>query len=126
TKHRRATDDETVKVSRTILRTVLEQKTGVLSADATSDARFEASESISNLTIRSMMCVPMLNLDGEPIGVISIDTQNPFNQFKDEDLDLLVAVAGQAAMSYESARLLVTAVEKLKQDREMGIAMDVQ
>lgn len=126
TKHRRATDDDTVKVSRTILRTVLEQKTGVLSADATSDARFEASESISNLTIRSMMCVPMLNLDGEPIGVISIDTQNPFNQFKDEDLDLLVAVAGQAAMSYESARLLVTAIEKQKQDREMGIAMDVQ
>ncbi|HET6424178.1 MAG TPA: SpoIIE family protein phosphatase [Planctomycetaceae bacterium] len=126
TKHRRATDDDTVKVSRTILRTVLEQKTGVLSADATSDARFEASESISNLTIRSMMCVPMLNLDGEPIGVISIDTQNPFNQFKEDDLDLLVAVAGQAAMSYESARLLVTAVEKQKQDREMGIAMDVQ
>lgn len=126
TKHRRATDDDTVKVSRTILRTVLEQKTGVLSADATSDARFEASESISNLTIRSMMCVPMLNLDGDPIGVISIDTQNPFNQFKDEDLDLLVAVAGQAAMSYESARLLVTAIEKQKQDREMGIAMDVQ
>lgn len=126
TKHRRATDDETVKVSRTILRTVLEQKTGVLSADATSDARFEASESISNLTIRSMMCVPMLNLEGEPIGVISIDTQNPFNQFKEEDLDLLVAVAGQAAMSYESARLVVTAIEKQKQDREMGIAMDVQ
>ncbi len=126
TKHRRETDDDTVKVSRTILRTVMEQKTGVLSADATSDARFEASESISNLTIRSMMCVPMLSLDGEPLGVISIDTQNPFNQFKEDDLDLLVAVAGQAAMSYESAKLLVTAMEKQKQDREMGIAMDVQ
>ncbi|MDP1797521.1 MAG: SpoIIE family protein phosphatase, partial [Planctomycetaceae bacterium] len=125
-KHRRPTDDDTVKVSRTILRKVMTEKTGVLSADATNDARFEASESISNLTIRSMMCVPMLSLDGEPLGVISIDTQNPFNQFKEEDLDLLVAVAGQAAMSYESAKLLVTALEKQKQDREMGIAMDVQ
>lgn len=126
TKHRRASEDETVKVSRTILRKVMTEKTGVLSADATNDARFEASESISNLTIRSMMCVPLLSLDGEPIGVISIDTQNPFNQFKEDDLDLLVAVAGQAAMSYESAKLLVTAMEKQKQDREMGIAMDVQ
>ncbi len=125
-KHRRAGEDETVKVSRTILKTVMEQKTGILSADAASDARFEASESISNLTIRSMMCVPLLGLDGEPMGVISIDTQNAFNQFKDEDLDLLVAVAGQAAMSYESAKLLVTAYEKEKQDREMGIAMGVQ
>ncbi len=126
TKHRRASEDETVKVSRTILRKVMTEKTGVLSADAANDARFEASESISNLTIRSMMCVPLLSLDGEPVGVISIDTQNPFNQFKEDDLDLLVAVAGQAAMSYESAKLLVTALEKQKQDREMGIAMDVQ
>uniref|UniRef100_A0A7C4LP75 FHA domain-containing protein n=1 Tax=Schlesneria paludicola TaxID=360056 RepID=A0A7C4LP75_9PLAN len=125
-KHRREGDDESVKISRTILRTVLEQKTGILSADATQDARFEASESISNLTIRSMMCVPMLSLAGEPMGVIHIDTQNAFNQFTDEDLDLLVAVAGQAALSYESAKLLVTALEKQKQDREMGIAMGVQ
>lgn len=125
-KHRRADEDATVKLSRTILRTVVEQKTGILSADAASDARFEASESISNLTIRSMMCVPMLSLKGEVMGVINIDTQNPFNQFKEEDLDLLVAVAGQAALSYESARLLVTALEKQKQDREMGIAMNVQ
>lgn len=125
-KHRRAGDDETVKVSRTILKTVLEQKKGVLSADAMNDAQFQASESISNLTIRSMMCVPMLSLAGDPMGAIHIDTQNPFNQFKSEDLDLLIAVAGQAAMSYESARLLVTALEKQKQDREMDIAMNVQ
>lgn len=125
-KHRRSSDDENVRVSRTILKTVLEQKKGILSADAMNDAQFEASESISNLTIRSMMCVPMLSLAGEPMGAIHIDTQNPFNQFKAEDLDLLVAVAGQAAMSYESAKLLVTALEKQKQDREMNIAMNVQ
>ncbi|MDX1966971.1 MAG: SpoIIE family protein phosphatase [Planctomycetaceae bacterium] len=125
-KHRRADADETVKLSRTILKTVIEQKTGILSADAASDARFEASESISNLTIRSMMCVPLLSLGGEVMGVLNIDTQNPFNQFKEEDLDLLVAVAGQAALSYESAQLLVTSMEKQKQDREMGIAMNVQ
>jgi len=125
-KHRRAGDDETVKLSRTILKTVLEQKTGILSADAASDSRFQASESISNLTIRSMMCVPLLSLSGEPMGVINIDTQNAFNQFRAEDLDLLMAVAGQAAMSYEQANLLVTAMEKQKQDKEMNIAMGVQ
>lgn len=125
-KHRRANDDETVKLSRTILKTVLEEKTGILSFDASSDARFQASESIANLTIRSMMCVPMLNVAGEPMGVINIDTQNAFNQFKAEDLDLLMAVAGQAAMSYEQAKLLVTALEKQKQDKEMDIARGVQ
>ena len=59
-KHRRGDADETVKLSRTILNKVLKDKTGILSADATSDSRFEAAASISSLTIRSMMCVPLL------------------------------------------------------------------
>lgn len=125
-KHRRGETDESVKISRTILQQVLEQKQAILSADAASDTRFRASESISALTIRSMMCVPLLNLAGEPMGVINIDTQNPLAQFKPDDLELMVAVAGQAALSYESARLLASHVEKQKQDAEMGIARNVQ
>lgn len=125
-KHRRGETDESVKISRTILQQVLEQKQAILSADAASDTRFRASESISALTIRSMMCVPLLNMAGEPMGVINIDTQNPLAQFKADDLELMVAVAGQAALGYESTRLLASHVEKQKQDAEMGIARNVQ
>ncbi|MCA9079312.1 MAG: SpoIIE family protein phosphatase [Planctomycetaceae bacterium] len=125
-KHRREGSDETVKLSRTILKSVLEQKQAVLSADAASDSRFDASESISALTIRSMMCAPMLDLQGEPIGVINIDTQNPVAQFRSDDLDIMLAIAGQAALSYEGAKLLQSFVEKQKQDSEMGIARNVQ
>lgn len=125
-KHRREDEDATVKLSRTILNKVLNDKTGILSADATNDAQFSASESISGLSIRSMMCVPMLTLDGEPMGVINIDTQNPISQFGNDDLDLLMAVGGQAALAYESAKLLVTFMEKKKQDGEMDIARSVQ
>jgi phosphoserine phosphatase RsbU/P len=125
-KHRRADADETVKLSRTILNKVLETRTGILSADATSDERFGASASISSLTIRSMMCVPLLGLDGQPMGVINLDTQNVLSRFTKDDLDLLLAVAGQAALSYESARLLTSHMEKLKQDSEMAIARNVQ
>tara|TARA_R110002111_G_scaffold168038_1_gene233823 strand:- start:89986 stop:91668 length:1683 start_codon:yes stop_codon:yes gene_type:complete len=125
-KHRRAGEDATVKLSRTIVKKVLEEKTGILSADAASDSQFDASESISNLSIRSMMCVPMLGLSEEPIGIINIDTQNPLKQFQEEDLDLLMSVAGQAALSYESARLMTSYMEKQKQDNEMDIARSVQ
>jgi serine phosphatase RsbU (regulator of sigma subunit) len=125
-KHRKPDVDETVKLSRTILNKVLSEKTGILSADATSDARFEAAASISSLTIRSMMCVPLLGLDGAPMGVINLDTQNVLSRFTKDDLDLLLAVAGQAALSYESARLLTSHMEKLKQDSEMAIARNVQ
>lgn len=125
-KHRRAGDDDSVKLSRTILTKVLTERTGILSADAANDSRFNASESISNFTIRSMMCVPLLGLNGDPLGVINIDTQNPLKQFQNEDLDLLMAVAGQAAVTYENARLLVSYMEKQKQDNEMNIARSVQ
>ncbi len=125
-KHRRSGDDDSVKLSRTILNKVLTEKTGILSADAANDTRFNASESISNFTIRSMMCVPLLGLNGDPLGVINIDTQNPLKQFQNEDLDLLMAVAGQAAVTYENARLLVSFMEKQKQDNEMNIARSVQ
>ena len=125
-KHRREDEDATVKLSKTILNKVLNDKTGILSADAANDAAFSASESISSLSIRSMMCVPLLSHENEPMGVINIDTQNPISQFSEEDLDLLMAVAGQAALSYEGAQLLVSFMEKKKQDGEMDIARNVQ
>ncbi|MCR9198079.1 MAG: SpoIIE family protein phosphatase [Planctomycetaceae bacterium] len=125
-KHRSTNTDETVRLSRTILDTVLEEKSGILSADAASDSRFSASESISSLTIHSMMCVPLLDLEDRPFGVINLDTQNPMKRFTDDDLQLLLAVASQAATAYENARLLVTFLDKQKQDKEMMIAANVQ
>ncbi|WP_437192287.1 SpoIIE family protein phosphatase [Planctomicrobium sp. SH527] len=125
-KHRREGDDASVKLSRTIVNSVLNQKKAILSADAASDSRFDASESISALTIRSMMCVPMLDLQGEPVGIIHIDTQNPLTQFRSDDLDIMMTVAGQAAISYETAKLLTSYVQKQKQDNEMNIARNVQ
>ncbi|MEQ9411077.1 MAG: SpoIIE family protein phosphatase [Fuerstiella sp.] len=125
-KHRDVNNDETVRLSRTILERVLTDRAGVLSADAASDSRFSASESISSLTIHSMMCVPMLDLEEEAFGVINLDTQNPMKRFTDDDLQLLLAVASQAAMAYENARLLVTYMAKQKQDKEMSIARGVQ
>ncbi|HAD60994.1 MAG TPA: stage II sporulation protein E [Planctomycetaceae bacterium] len=125
-KYRDENNDETVRLSRTILETVLGNKEGILSADAASDSRFSASESISSLTIHSMMCVPMLDLDEKPFGVINLDTQNPMKRFTDDDLQLLLAVASQSASAYENARLLVSHVAKQKQDKEMNIARGVQ
>lgn len=125
-KHRDLETDESVRMSRTILEKVLEDKSGILSADAASDSRFSASESISNLTIHSMMCVPMMDMEDRPFGVISLDTMNPLKRFNEEDLELLLAVATQAAHTYENARLLLTYMEKQKQDKEMGIAQGVQ
>ncbi len=125
-KHRQAHADATVRLSRTIVNKVLADKAAVLSADAATDAKFSGSESISDLRIHSMICAPLLGLEEDVIGIISIDSQNPLGQFTNDDLDILMTVAGQAALSYENARLLHTYMEKQKQDNEMEIAQDVQ
>jgi sigma-B regulation protein RsbU (phosphoserine phosphatase) len=125
-KHRREDDEETIRLSRTVVNKVIEEKTGVLSADAANDQQFQMSESISSLEIRSIMCAPLIGLDGEVTGLINLDTRNPVAHFTHDDLDLLLAVAGQAALVYESARLLVSHIEKLRQDDEMEIARGVQ
>src|SRR5690606_36525978 len=70
-KHRHPDDDnETVRLSRTVLNRVIQEKTGVLSADAANDRQFQLSESISNLSIRSVMCAPLVGLDNEVRGII--------------------------------------------------------
>ncbi len=125
-KHRRAGEDATVRLSRTIINKVLTDKCGVMSADAASDEAFSGSQSIADLKIRSMMCVPLLGLNGEPLGVLSIDSQNPLGQFGQDDLEILMTVAGQAALSYENARLMQSYAQKMKQDGELEIAKTVQ
>jgi len=125
-RHRREGGDASVRLSRTIVQKVLTDKAGILSADAATDERLSSSESISELRIRSMMCVPMLGLDGEPVGIISIDSQNPLGQFTESDLEVLMAVAGQASLCYENTRLMQSFMAKQKQDNEMDIAKGVQ
>lgn len=125
-RHRREDEDSTVRLSRTIVNKVLTEKAGILSADAAAEEEFSGSESIADLKIRSMMCVPLLGLDDEVLGILSIDSQSALGQFTDNDLDILVTVAGQAALSYESARLAQAYAEKQKQDADMELARDVQ
>jgi serine phosphatase RsbU (regulator of sigma subunit) len=125
-RHRRKDEDSTVRLSRTIVGKVLSSKAGILSADAATDDAFSGSQSIADLKIRSMMCVPLLGLDSEPLGVLSIDSQNPLGQFTRDDLGILMTVAGQAALAYENARLVQSYADKQKQDAELEIARNVQ
>jgi phosphoserine phosphatase RsbU/P len=125
-RHRRKDEDSTVRLSRTIIDKVLAEKTGILSADASMDSAFSNSESIADINIRSMMCVPLLGSNGQVLGILSIDSQNTLGQFTHDDLDILMTVAGQAALAYENAQLVQVYAEKQKQDAEMDIARSVQ
>jgi adenylate cyclase len=118
-KLRREDSTEGFRLSRTVLHKVLHERTGILSENVSADSQFQASESIIGSAIWSMMCVPMLGLDGMPIGIISIDSQTRAGQFTQEDLDVLMIVAGQVGLSYENARLLENYLEEQKQSLDL-------
>jgi signal transduction histidine kinase len=93
-----------MEVSRTIIRSVVEQGVGVLSTDAQKDPRFSDGDSIVILALRSVMCAP-LRTRGQIIGVVYVDNRAKSGIFTTGDLDLLNAFASQAAVAIENARL---------------------
>lgn len=97
--------DETPVISQSILNHALQTGQALLSADAGHDERFDVTQSVRRLHLRSLMCVPMLSQEGAPLGVIQIDGQNPIQTFGHEDLDLLVCIATQAAHAIELAQM---------------------
>jgi phosphoserine phosphatase RsbU/P len=123
---RREDVNDTLRISRTIIRHVMESKEAILSADAASDERFEMSQSIADFRIRSMMCAPLLDSEGNPFGALQIDTLDQRHRFTKEDLELLVSTASQAAIAIQSAQLHEAALRQRELQRDMQLATEVQ
>ena len=123
---RREDADDSLRISRTIVRKVMESKEAILSADAASDERFEMSQSIADFRIRSMMCAPLIDNEGNAMGVLQIDTVDQRQRFQAEDLELLVTTASQAAVAIQNAQLYESALKQRETERDMQLANDVQ
>jgi serine phosphatase RsbU (regulator of sigma subunit) len=104
-RHRRESESESISISRTVIDHALQSRQAVLSADAGMDERFNPSMSIRTLGIRSVMCVPMFNQAGTPLGVIQLDTQSTKVSFHADDLDVMLIAGLEAARAIELAQL---------------------
>ena len=118
-------DEVPTSISRSIVDYVLGQKKAVLSQDAGEDKNLPSSASISDLKIRSVMCVPLLTPDNKAIGILQLDTSDR-RQFNEDDLDVLTAVASQAAISIQNASMLESLLERERLNRDLKIAEQVQ
>jgi serine phosphatase RsbU (regulator of sigma subunit) len=125
-KLRREDANDTLRISRTIIRHVMETKEAILSADAASDERFEMSQSIADFRIRSMMCAPLVDSEGRSFGALQIDTLDQRKRFQPEDLELLVSTASQAAIAIQNAQMHENALKQREVERDMELAREVQ
>jgi serine phosphatase RsbU (regulator of sigma subunit)/pSer/pThr/pTyr-binding forkhead associated (FHA) protein len=125
-KFRRDDGNDQIRVSRTIINQVMQTKEAVLSADATNDARFDTSQSIADLRIRSMMCAPLVDNEGRSLGVIQIDAKDGRHRFQKDDLDVLASIASQAAIAVDNAQLHETSLKQQAIQRDLELAHKVQ
>jgi serine phosphatase RsbU (regulator of sigma subunit)/pSer/pThr/pTyr-binding forkhead associated (FHA) protein len=123
---RREDSDDSLRISRTVVRHVIDSKEAILSADAATDERFEMSQSIADFRIRSMMCAPLVDNEGHALGVLQIDTLDQRQRFQPEDLELLVSTASQASIAIQNAQLYESALRQRETERDMQLANDVQ
>lgn len=125
-KTRRPEDREQLRISRTIVNSVIASKQAILSADVATDSRFDLSQSIVDFPIHSVMCVPLVSTDGKVLGVIQVDTRQRKARFTPEDLEVLVSAASQVAVSVENAILHDASMREELLRRELALAHKVQ
>ncbi len=117
---------EALPISRTIVEQVMETQQAILSADAAGDERFASSKSLGAVPIRSLMCVPLIDKNGESFGALQIDTIGDRDRFQPADLPLLCSVAAQASIAVETARLHEKVLNQQAVERELELALQIQ
>jgi signal transduction histidine kinase/CheY-like chemotaxis protein len=101
---------EELAISRTIVHEVLTRKCSLLSGDALDDTRFNTQMSVINLSIRSMMCAPLL-VEDEILGLIQVDTSSGPMPYTLADLQVLTGIATHAAIAVKNALLTAQLVK---------------
>ncbi|MFM8633951.1 MAG: SpoIIE family protein phosphatase [Planctomycetia bacterium] len=111
-----------LRLSLSLLDNVVKTRRAVLSADALSDSRFDASHSIIDCQIRSVMCVPVVRGERDVLGVVHVDSRDPRSRFDQSDLEVLAGIAGDAAQAIEQAVNHDERIgqEQLKRDLELA------
>jgi len=101
-----------VRVSRTLLKKITAERTGLL-LDNIKRSTLGQAASLQGAGVKSALCVPLLLAD-RVSGVIYLDTRSPENPFDSDHLQLITAVAGLISLAWENVRHL----EKLREENK--------
>jgi transcriptional regulator with GAF, ATPase, and Fis domain len=118
-----AWDKDDLRFSRTITEKVITTGQPLWLKDISQDPEFNQAASVADLQLRSAMCVPLFAGQAQhrkAIGVIYVDSRQIQETFSHHDLDLLVSLAAQAAISIENARL-VEGIKTLEEEKRLRL-----
>jgi Nif-specific regulatory protein len=101
-----------VRVSRTLLKKITAERTGLL-LDNIKRSSVGQAASLQSAGVKSALCVPLLLAD-RVSGVIYLDTRRPENPFDSDHLQLITAVAGLISLAWDRVRHL----QKLQEENK--------
>jgi transcriptional regulator with GAF, ATPase, and Fis domain len=107
-------EDAVEQVSDSIIRKVIDTKEPLIVSDAVTNSEFNSSQSVINLNLSSVMCVPLLDR-GQLLGLIYVGNENIASLFEQRHLDLLTVFASQASLIIANAIM----VKGLQTDKKL-------
>lgn len=131
--------DEQTAVSRSVIQEVLRHPRELVLTDSRRDEQFGGRESIVNLDLHSLICLPLRRIAplrstattvidhaAETLGVLYLDSRKPVTAFTEVDRQMLQMLAAEASTVVENARLFTAARAKERLDQELAIARSIQ
>ena len=117
---------EKLHISRSTLEKAAATKVAILSDDISGDSWFEGSQTLLDFQICSIMVTPLIDFNQNVFGIVQLDSRSTSNRFDSDDLDMLVNIAHQLAISYENMRYYEAVAQERAMEREMSVAHKVQ
>ncbi|MCL2624858.1 MAG: SpoIIE family protein phosphatase, partial [Planctomycetaceae bacterium] len=121
-----ATPGNTLHISRSILEKAAATKVAILSDDVSGDSWFEGNQTMLDSQICSIMVTPLLDFNRNVFGMVQLDSRATGKRFDSDDLDMLVDISHQIAISYENMRYYEAIAQERAMEREMSVAHRVQ
>jgi serine phosphatase RsbU (regulator of sigma subunit) len=120
-----ATDESELRISRTVLEKVVEEKNALAFMDVSVDEKLSRAQSIIMQGIRSIICAP-LTIGPNVVGVLYVDYLINQRNISEEDVRLVAQIARFAAIKLETTRLREEAIQKRIMDEELKTASMIQ
>ncbi len=112
-----------IQISQTVVQHVRSTIQAIVTNDA--DRKFPDADSVHSLTMRSIMCAPLIDSTGHVSGIIHVDAHKR-ECFKTLDLQVLASVATQISLAVEYAKLHEEVVRDRILVHDLELARDVQ
>lgn len=110
----------TFQGSNTILNEVLQTGVPLLADNAYKDPRFENRGTVTQNSLRSVLCVPLKNKAGQVVGAVYVDNRLLAGIFDQRILTILVGFANQMAVAVENANLFMQGQANLNNITELN------